>query len=131
MVGILRNARGEVLLGRRRAGGDLGGLWEFPGGKREAGESRRDALARELSEELGISIVDAAPLDCFEHSYPGKPVLLDVWSVARWSGSPYGRERQPIRWVELDQLDRWPMPLADRPIVAALRAGLNQTPSAR
>lgn len=113
--------RGRVLLARRHEHAHQGGLWEFPGGKCEPGESVEAALARELHEELGIDIVDHRPLIRVDHHYPDRHVLLDVHRVERWHGEPHGREGQPLAWVDTAQLDRYPMPAANLPIARAVR----------
>lgn len=121
VAGILQDARGRVLLAQRPPGKHLAGSWEFPGGKSDAGEAPVDALARELREELGIVIESARPLICVPHEYAEKRIVLDVWRISAWSGTPEPREGQRLAWAELDALDRVPMPDADRPAVTALR----------
>lgn len=121
VAGVLRDARGRVLLAQRPAGKHLAGTWEFPGGKVDEGEAAVDALARELREEIGIVVESARPLIGVPHDYPGKRILLDVWQVAAWSGSPRPHEGQRLAWVEVDALRRIEMPLADRPAASALR----------
>lgn len=120
-VATIVNERGEVLLSKRAEHLHQGGLWEFPGGKIEPGESVRAALDRELHEELGITADRARPLIRIHHSYPDKDVLLDVWRVTSIHGTPHGRENQPVRWVALDALEQYAFPAANRPIVAAVR----------
>nr|GEY60322.1 arginine biosynthesis bifunctional protein ArgJ, chloroplastic [Tanacetum cinerariifolium] len=105
----------------RRAVYRSGGLWEFPGGKVEAGESVDAALARELHEELGISVTSARPLIKISHDYPDKQVLLDVWEVSSFTGEPHGVEGQPLAWVSQRELAEYDFPAANRPIVAAAR----------
>jgi len=112
---------GRVLLARRHDDTHQGGLWEFPGGKLEPGESVAAGLARELHEELGIEVVAHRPLIRITHHYPDRSVLLDVHRVDAWSGQPVGREGQPLAWVERRALTDYPMPAADVPIVMALR----------
>ncbi len=116
------NAAGEVLLARRSADQHQGGLWEFPGGKVEPGEPVLEALARELHEELGIDIDWQAtrPLIKVPYHYPDKSVLLDVFKVAGFRGEPYGREGQPLRWVNPKQLAGYAFPAANGPIVNAV-----------
>ncbi len=120
-AGVLRNARGEILVARRFDHAHQGGLWEFPGGKLEPGEDARAGLARELDEELGISLESARPLIRVRHDYPDRGVLLDVWRVTGWRGRVQGREGQALRWLGADALAGLPMPAADVPVVKALR----------
>lgn len=118
---IILNPAGEILIARRATSQHQGGLWEFPGGKVEAGESVQQALARELDEELGIRVRQARPQIRIRHDYPDKSVLLDVWRVERFEGRAEGREGQPIRWVSPAALADYPFPEANRPIVSAAR----------
>jgi 8-oxo-dGTP diphosphatase len=120
VAAILRDARGRILLSRRTADRDLAGLWEFPGGKVEPGESPAEALARELHEELGITIGATTPLIAVPHAYTHKRIRLDVHEVAAFEGRARGREAQALAWVAPDRLARYAMPAADRPVVAAL-----------
>jgi len=121
VAGVITDARGRILLNRRTENRDMAGLWEFPGGKREEGESSEQALVRELREELGIEaevgdwILDVPQL------YPDKHLRLEVRHIRSWKGSPRGREGQAITWVAPDKLSRYSMPPADLPVVAALR----------
>ncbi len=121
VAGIVRDAHGRVLLAQRPAGKHLAGLWEFPGGKSESDEAGVDALARELREEIGITVESARPLIAVPHRYPEKDIVLDVWQVLAYSGVPHAREGQPLAWVEIADLDRMAMPQADRPVASALR----------
>lgn len=120
-VAILEGAPHRFLVGRRPDDKHQGGKWEFPGGKIHAGETVPEALARELDEELGITLRAACPLLRARHAYPDKTVLLDVWRVTGYSGEPYGREGQPLRWVTAAELEQLDLPDADRPIVRALQ----------
>jgi 8-oxo-dGTP diphosphatase len=120
VAAVLRDARGRVLLARRTAGRDLAGAWEFPGGKVEAGETPQQALARELQEELGIRVTAATPLIRVPQAYPAKRIVLDVHAVSAFEGTPRGLERQALAWSPIDKLAGYPMPPADRPVVAAL-----------
>lgn len=120
VAGVIRDPRGRILLARRTEGRDLAGLWEFPGGKREPGESPEGALVRELHEELGIDVEPGAPLIAVPQQYPHKRLRLDVRMIARWRGSPKGHEGQALAWVPPHKLPDYPMPPADRPVVAAL-----------
>ena len=113
--------RGRILLARRTDGRDLAGLWEFPGGKCEPGESPEAALVRELQEELGITVKVGPPLINVPQQYPDKRLRLDVRHVVSWQGTPRGLEGQALAWVAPEKLSRYPMPPADRPVVAALR----------
>jgi 8-oxo-dGTP diphosphatase len=120
VAGVIRDARGRVLLARRTEGRDLAGLWEFPGGKHEPGESAEAALARELHEELGIDVDIGAPLINVPQRYPDKRLRLDVRSIAAWRGHARGLEGQALVWVPPQKLASYAMPPADRPVVAAL-----------
>jgi len=112
---------GSVLLTRRPDHVHQGGLWEFPGGKVEAGETSRAALRRELAEELGIETVDPRPLIRVRHAYADRTVVLDVYRLTAYRGQPRGLEGQAVAWVPIGQLADTAMPAADRPIVNALR----------
>lgn len=113
--------RDRILLARRPVDAHQGGLWEFPGGKRETGESVAEALRRELHEELGIVLQRHRPLIRVHHQYADRSVLLDVHRVTAWQGQPVGRQGQPLAWVLPEELHDYPMPAADVPIVSALR----------
>jgi len=120
-VGVIINPAGEILLAQRPDHLHQGGLWEFPGGKLEAGETVLQALARELREEVAITLQQAQPLIRIPYHYPEHSVLLDVWQVVSFEGEPRGQEGQPIRWVTPEQLSDYALPAANRPIVAAAR----------
>lgn len=118
-VGVVRDGDGQILLTQRAKHAHQGGLWEFPGGKREAGETIYDALRRELREEVGIEVQAAKPLIKINHHYPDLQVLLDVWQVRHFSGVVSACEGQAMRWVEPQQLHELSFPAANRPIIAA------------
>ncbi|TBU96620.1 Nudix family hydrolase [Phytopseudomonas dryadis] len=118
---VIRSRDGRILIARRPDDKHQGGLWEFPGGKVEAGEAVQAALARELEEELGIRPSASRPLIQVRHDYPDKQVLLDVWEVSAFTGEPHGAEGQPLAWVGARQLSDYPFPAANRPIIAAAR----------
>ena len=120
MAAVITDARGRVLLARRDGSSDLAGLWEFPGGKREPGESCEQALVRELQEELDITVEVGPPLMQVPQQYPGKRLRLDVRRVDAWQGRPRGHEGQALAWVAPEKLARYSMPPADLPVVAAL-----------
>jgi len=120
-AGVIRGADDHVLIAKRPMDKHQGGLWEFPGGKVEAGETAEAALARELAEELGIALTSARPLIQVRHDYPDKQVLLDVWEVLGFNGEPHGAEGQPLAWVAAEELPRYDFPAANRPIIAAAR----------
>lgn len=115
------NDRNEVFIARRPEHVHQGGLWEFPGGKVEPGETVREALQRELHEEIGIDVLSARPLIRLHYDYPDKSVLLDVWLVRQFSGIPHGREGQPVQWVARTALQDYDFPAANRPIITALQ----------
>ncbi len=120
-AGVIRSRDGHVLIAKRPLDKHQGGLWEFPGGKVEAGETAEAALARELAEELGIAVTASRPLIRVSHDYPDKQVLLDVWEVLAFSGEPHGAEGQPLAWVDPEDLPGFSFPAANRPIVTAVR----------
>ena len=118
-VGVIKDSEGRVLISLRHDKAHQGGLWEFPGGKVEPGESVEQALARELKEELGISVLEIAPLIKVEHQYVDLKVLLDVWLVTLFSGQPVGREGQDILWVNPENLADYSFPAANASIIVA------------
>jgi 8-oxo-dGTP diphosphatase len=121
VAGVVRDRAGRVLVAQRPPDKHLAGFWEFPGGKSDAGEAPFDALRRELAEEIGITVDAAQPLISVPWSYPEKRIVLDAWLVDAYSGVVHAREEQPLQWIEIDQLDRLPMPPADAAIVTALQ----------
>jgi 8-oxo-dGTP diphosphatase len=118
----LLDKNGAVLIAKRPAGRPLAGLWEFPGGKVEAGEKPEDALIRELREELGIEIAagDLTPLTFASHAYPDFHLLMPVYLCRRWRGEVTAHEAQDLLWVRPDALHRYDMPPADEPLKHAL-----------
>jgi 8-oxo-dGTP diphosphatase len=120
-VAAIINAHGEVLIARRPECVHQGGLWEFPGGKMEPGETLDQALNRELLEELGIEPCSSHPLITIHHDYGDKRVCLRVCRVESFNGEPHGREGQPLRWVSVGDLSEYPFPAANRPIISALQ----------
>ncbi|GMQ89515.1 MAG: Nudix family hydrolase [Gammaproteobacteria bacterium] len=120
-VAAIVNTAGQVLVSQRPEHVHQGGLWEFPGGKIESGESVQGALQREIHEELGISIVRQHPLIRIPFQYPDRSVLLDVWVVDAYQGEPHGKEGQPVKWVAIDSLSGEHFPAANQPIISALQ----------
>ena len=110
----------KVLISRRPKGKHLEDLWEFPGGKMERGESRFQALQREIHEELGIHVITAQPFQSVFHRYQDKNIHLDVWELVKYHGQPEGREGQEIQWVSLNDLSSFEFPDADKPILSAM-----------
>ena len=119
-VGVILDQNRNILLTRRAADSHQGGLWEFPGGKVEAGESLELALGRELREELGITIGRTSALLEITHDYGDKAVLLDVHMVWDFTGEAQGLEGQPLVWVAAEELAQYPLPAANVPIVDAV-----------
>jgi len=117
---------GRVLLAQRPPGKPMAGLWEFPGGKVEAGETPEAALIRELDEELGIQTWNSclAPLTFASHSYENFHLLMPVFACRRWDGIVQPREGQSLKWVRAQQLRDYPMPAADIPLIPALQMWL-------
>jgi 8-oxo-dGTP diphosphatase len=119
----LVDADGRVLIAQRPEGKSMAGLWEFPGGKVDAGETPEQALVRELHEELGIETAASclAPIAFASHGYEKFHLLMPVFACRKWSGTPRPREGQALKWVPTSELGRYPMPPADVPLVALLR----------
>jgi 8-oxo-dGTP diphosphatase len=119
----LVDADGRVLLAKRPPGKPLAGLWEFPGGKIEPGETPEAALIRELEEELGIQIAGRclAPLSFASHSYPDFHLLMPLYVCRRWDGDIEARQGQQLAWVRAQRLADYAMPPADEPLKAVLR----------
>ena len=113
---------GRVLLAQRPEGKTLAGLWEFPGGKVEAGETPEETLIRELDEELGIrtKVACLAPLTFASHTYDDFHLLMPLYICRRFEGTAHGREGQAIKWVRPKALRDYPMPPADEPLIPFL-----------
>ncbi|MEM7468978.1 MAG: 8-oxo-dGTP diphosphatase MutT [Pseudomonadota bacterium] len=120
VAGIIFDSTRNVLLSKRPKHLHQGGLWEFPGGKVEAGESHFDALKRELLEELDVSIDSAEPFLDQLYDYPEKTVRLFFFEVNSWRGEPRGMEGQEIRWVAPEKLQGFEFPAANTAVVKAL-----------
>lgn len=122
-VGVVEQD-GQILLARRHQHQHQGNLWEFPGGKVEAGETVQQALQRELREELAIEIdlAQTSPLITVEHDYQDKAVCLEVFRITAFSGEPLGQQGQPLQWVSVTELPTLDFPAANRAIIAALVA---------
>ena len=114
---------GRVLLAQRPEGKSMAGLWEFPGGKVEAGETPETALIRELHEELGIGTWESclAPLTFASHSYENFHLLMPLFVCRKWEGIPQSQEGQKLSWAAPSKLRDYPMPAADAPLIPALR----------
>ena len=112
---------GRYLIARRKVGTHLGGLWEFPGGKREPGESLEDCLHRELREELGIAVTSPVHFRTIRHDYPAKTVELHFFHCAISRGEALALDCEEVRWVMPDELPDYEFPPADRPLIEALR----------
>jgi 8-oxo-dGTP diphosphatase len=118
----LIDADGRVLIAQRPEGKQLAGLWEFPGGKVEAGERPEETLIRELDEELGIAVQEAclAPLTFASHAYERFHLLMPLYACRRWDGFVQPREGQALKWVRPRDLASYPMPPADEPLIPFL-----------
>ncbi|MEM8802626.1 MAG: 8-oxo-dGTP diphosphatase MutT [Pseudomonadota bacterium] len=119
----LIDADGRVLLAQRPEGKSMAGLWEFPGGKVEPGETPEVALIRELEEELGINTWESclAPLTFASHSYDSFHLLMPLFACRKWQGAPMSKENQKLTWVRPNELRNYPMPDADIPLIQVLR----------
>jgi 8-oxo-dGTP diphosphatase len=123
VAGILINAQARVLLAQRPAGEHLAGMWEFPGGKREPGETSAIALIRELREELGIEAEPGDTLISLPWAYQDKRLQLEAIRVPHWTGEPRSCEGQALRWVVPGQFDVQQLAPADHPVLRRLCAG--------
>jgi len=114
---------GRVLIAQRPKGKSMEGLWEFPGGKIESGETPEDALVRELHEELGIETWSSclAPLTFASHGYSDFHLLMPLFACRKWDGTPKSKEGQNLKWVNVNNLKDFPMPPADIPLISVLR----------
>ncbi len=131
VAAVIRNGVGRILLTRRPEGSHMGGLWEFPGGKVESGESPEIALERELDEELGLTAVIGRPVTFAVHEEVGLRVLLLFFEVEVGDIEPRAREGQQMEWVAPSDLDSYPMPPADRDLVERLMTGGRVDPDRR
>jgi 8-oxo-dGTP diphosphatase len=120
---VLVDADGRVLLAQRPEGKAMAGLWEFPGGKVDPGETPEAALIRELAEELGIDVAASclAPFTFASHAYADFHLLMPLYVCRKWQGIAIAREGQRLKWVRPAQLSEYKMPPADKPLVAMLR----------
>jgi len=118
----LINEDGEILLTQRPEGKDMAGLWEFPGGKIENGETPEQAIIREIAEELDVSIKveSLVPITFISHRYPDKHVVIMLYKSTQWEGEPVSMDNQLIRWYPPQEIPALPMPAADVPLVEAL-----------
>jgi 8-oxo-dGTP diphosphatase len=115
------DSQGRLLLAQRPAGKSLAGLWEFPGGKVEPGEAPEAALERELMEEIGVLPAALEYLGFAVHGYERFDLLMPLFGCRHWQGEPTGHEGQALAWVAPADLDRWPMPPADLPLLPLIR----------
>jgi 8-oxo-dGTP diphosphatase len=130
VAGALFDATGRVLIAQRPPGSYQAGRWEFPGGKIDAGESELQALRRELTEELGVTLISAEPMLQLTHDYAERRVELSMWRVSAYEGEPRSLDGQALKWVQPADLAREDLLEADRPIVSALVAGATDAMSA-
>jgi 8-oxo-dGTP diphosphatase len=131
VAAALVDAEGRVLLQQRPAGKALAGLWEFPGGKLEPGETPEAALVRELHEELAITVAPEAlePAGFATEPLPGRHLLLLLYVIPSWSGTPVALEAEGLIWCHPAEMGAWPMPPADGPLVRQLTAYLADSSS--
>lgn len=121
-AGILRDNDGRVLIAERTGDRSFSGLWEFPGGKLKDCEESLSALRRELTEELGIDILDPVLFMSLDHDYPDRSVSIDFYLIKQWMNSPTGRDGQALAWVLPNALEENMLLPADAPVVQALRS---------
>lgn len=121
-VGIIRNAQHDIFIAQRPEGSHMGGFWEFPGGKVEAGESPEQALRRELAEEVGISVQHAELITTSVHHFDDRTMAFHFFLVDRWTGTPCGNEGQLVRWCAQQALQADEFPPANAAIIRQLTA---------
>lgn len=126
-VGVIWNNQQQILIDRRRPGGTLGGLWEFPGGKLEPGETVEECIKREILEELGIEIEVGKHLMTIEHDYTHLRVTLRVYHCCHISGVPQALECEEVCWVTLDEINSFQFPAANKHIITALQMMSNES----
>jgi 8-oxo-dGTP diphosphatase len=119
-VAVIWNQSGQILIARRKIGGTMGGLWEFPGGKIEPGETISECIIREISEELGIEISVGAHLISIEHTYPTFQLMAIVHHCQHLSGIPQPIESEEVRWVNASDLNNYQFPAANDAIIHAI-----------
>jgi 8-oxo-dGTP diphosphatase len=119
---------GKLLIARRPAGGHLGGLWEFPGGKQETGETLEACLEREIHEELGVRVKAGPRLTAVAHEYPTRWITLHLFPCVIVAGEPRGLEGQETRWIDPNELRRYTFPPADSEIIEHLEAHQDLAP---
>lgn len=120
-VAVITNAQGKVLIDRRKAKGEMGGLWEFPGGKIELGETVEECIEREIKEELNIEILVGDRLTTITHDYQTFKVSLYVHLCQHVSGDPQPIECEEIHWVDVFEMDRYHFPQANAQIISLLQ----------
>jgi 8-oxo-dGTP diphosphatase len=122
VAAAFQDAQGRILLAQRPAGKAMAGLWEFPGGKLEQGETPEAALVRELREELGLEVAerDLEAIQFVSHAYENFHLVMLLYGIRRWSGTLHPHEGQEFAWVAADALTDYPMPPADIPLMPAL-----------
>ena len=121
VAGILRDASGRILITERVDDGPFHGLWEFPGGKIGAGETREAALVRELGEEIGVQPLVSEHFMSLQHDYPDRLVSIDFFLITKWQNEPKGLEGQELKWVSADALEAENLLPADLPVVESLK----------
>ena len=126
-VGVIVDKAFNILIAKRAAESHQGGLWEFPGGKVDAGETVEVALSRELKEELAIELSQCEALLEIHHDYVDKSVLLDVWLVTDFKGEACGNEGQPVEWVPVENLRGYAFPAANEAIITAIESRFKQS----
>lgn len=120
VAAVIYNAQHKILIAKRPAHKHQGGLWEFPGGKIQAGESQLTALTRELAEELDITVKHAEAFIQINHDYAELSVCIDVWKVTRFLGEAQGKEGQEIIWIDIPALSFYNFPAANKEIINSL-----------
>ena len=120
VMGLIFNAQSQILVAQRQKHQDAAGLWEFPGGKIEPGETALAALKREIREEVGVEITHAIPFLKYDYQYPDKTISLDTWKVISYQGEPWGCEGQTVVWLNFDLIPTLKFPAGNQKLLEFL-----------
>ena len=125
-IAIVQNKQKQILISLRDKNSHQGGKWEFPGGKVETGETNEQAMLRELREEVGLIATEFGLFKSFEYHYPDKKLILNFYRVSQFTGEAVSKINQIVKWVDLDELENYDFPEANKEVIEALRSYTNR-----